>query len=60
MGPLKLKINEKKKQIDKQLEEENIRIVKESWNNYELRKIKVKLQELGYQVSLLNFAKSCR
>lgn len=47
----------KNKRIDKKLEEEIIRIFKESRNNYGSRKIKVKLQELGYQVSLRRIRK---
>lgn len=42
----------KNKREDKKLEEEIGRIFKDSRNNYGSRKIKVKLQELGYQVSL--------
>lgn len=42
----------KNKRIDKKLEEEIIRIFKESRNNYGSRKIKVELNKLGYQVSL--------
>lgn len=42
----------KNKRIDKQLEQEIIRIFKESRNNYGSRKIKVELSKLGYQVSL--------
>lgn len=42
----------KNKREGKKLEQEIIRIFKESRNNYGPRKIKVKLQELGYQVSL--------
>lgn len=47
----------KNKRIDKKLEEEIIRIFKESRNNYGSRKIKVKLEELGYQVSLRRIRK---
>jgi len=47
----------KNKRIDKKIENEIIRIFKESRNNYGSRKIKVKLQELGYQVSLRRIRK---
>lgn len=47
----------KNKREDKKLEEEIIRIFKESRNNYGSRKIKVKLQELGYQISLRRIRK---
>ncbi len=47
----------KNKREDKKLEEEIIRIFKESRNNYGSRKIKVKLQELGYQVSVRRIRK---
>ncbi len=42
----------KNKRNDKKLEEEIVRIFKESRNNYGSRKIKVELSKLGYQVSL--------
>lgn len=47
----------KNKREDKELEELIIKIFKESRNNYGSRKIKVKLQELGYQVSLRRIRK---
>ena len=47
----------KNKREDKKLEEEIIRIFKESRNNYGSRKIKIKLQKLGYQVSLRRIRK---
>lgn len=47
----------KNKREDKELEELIIKIFKESRNNYGSRKIKVKLQELGYQVSLRRIIK---
>ena len=47
----------KNKREDKKLEEDIIRIFKESRNNYGSRKIKVKLEELGYQVSLRRIRK---
>lgn len=42
----------KNKRMDQQLEQEIIRIFKESRNNYGSRKIKVELAKLGYRVSL--------
>lgn len=42
----------KNKREDKILEEEIVRIFKESRNNYGSRKIKVELSKIGYQVSL--------
>ena len=42
----------KNKRKDKKLEEEIIRIFKESRNNYGSRKIKVELKKIGYQISL--------
>ena len=42
----------KNKRTDAKIENEIIRIFKESRNNYGSRKIKVELQKLGYQVSL--------
>lgn len=47
----------KNKREDKQLENEIIKIFKESKNNYGSRKIKVELQKLGYQVSLKRIRK---
>lgn len=41
----------KNKRVDKELEDEIVRIFKESKNNYGARKIKVELEKLGYQVS---------
>ena len=40
----------KNKREDKKLEEEIIRIFKESRNNYGSRKIKVELAKIGYHV----------
>lgn len=42
----------KNKRVNQKLEEEIIRIFKESRNNYGSRKIKVELEKIGYQVSL--------
>ena len=47
----------KNKRKDIQLENEIIRIFKESRNNYGSRKIKVELQKIGYQVSLRRIRK---
>lgn len=47
----------KNKRVDKKLEELIIKIFKESRNNYGSRKIKIKLQELGFQVSLRRIRK---
>lgn len=47
----------KNKREDKKLEEEIKKIFKDSRNNYGSRKIKVKLQELGYQISLRRIRK---
>lgn len=47
----------KNKRKDRKLENEIIRIFKESRNNYGSRKIKVELQKLGYQVSLRRIRK---
>lgn len=41
----------KNKRSDKKLEDEIIRIFKESKNNYGARKIKVELEKIGYQAS---------
>lgn len=40
----------KNKRVNKKLEDEIIRIFKESKNNYWSRKIKIELEKLGYQV----------
>ena len=40
----------KNKRVNKKLEDEIIRIFKESKNNYGSRKIKIELEKLGYQV----------
>lgn len=47
----------KNKREDKKLEEKIIQIFKESRNNYGSRKIKAKLKELGYQVSIRRIRK---
>lgn len=47
----------KNKRTDAKIENEIIRIFKESRNNYGSRKIKVELQKLGYQVSLRRIRK---
>lgn len=47
----------KNKRKDRKLENEIIRIFKESRNNYGSRKIKVELQKLGYQVNLRRIRK---
>ncbi len=47
----------KNKREDRKLEEEIIQIFKESRNNYGSRKIKVKLAQKGYQVSLRRIRK---
>lgn len=47
----------KNRRKDRKIENEIIRIFKESRNNYGSRKIKVELQKLGYQVSLRRIRK---
>lgn len=47
----------KSKRIDIDLENQIIKIFKESRNNYGSRKIKVELQKLGYQISLRRIGK---
>lgn len=47
----------KNKRIDIELENEIIRIFKESRNNYGSRKIKIELQKSGYQISLRRIRK---